>query len=224
MSSDNRAALRFDEDQENDEEAEGNAGNISPITDIYGGHSDDDIRPSSSLLDDDSSEVWQRREGNDTISPLMPTNANFRPKMNRMSTQTRKAWKVLGAQERGTPEQEQGIHANDSPMGKGLKGSLARMRSNNSSSVVGLSEYTERVERRKSMRVVQATMADRRAVVTVGLAEQLKGFGVGVGRREMRGGLGGFRVVEGVQESQNQSEGMGGMRKRRSVKGFLNGE
>jgi hypothetical protein len=117
--------------------------------------------------------------------------------------------------------QGQGINANDSPMGRGLKGGLARMSSKSSSGVVGMNEYAERVERRKSMRMVQAAMADRRGVVGVGLQEQLKGLGLGMGagRGEMSGGLGGFRVVEGMQ---TESEGMGGMRwmgKRRSVRG-----
>ena len=253
VSSDNRHALRVDEDAEAHEEdaaeADANTGNTSPITDIYGGHSDDDLRLSttrhSTVLDDDSSEMWRRREGSDTISPLVSAQVNFRPGvgMGRMSTQSsRKAWKVLGAQQQQQQQQQQqhtmsqrqgrgqeGINANDSPMGRGIKGGLARMRSKSAAGgVVGMTEYAERVERRKSMRMVQAAAmpADRRGTVSVGIGEQLRGLGLGIGagagRGEMSGGLGGFRVVEGVHSYGGHRGDEGTMRwmgTRRSVRG-----
>ena len=191
-------------------------GNISPITDIYGGHSDDEIQTHSTILDDDSSEMWRRREGNDTISPLVPATVRFN-NINRLSAQSRKAWKVLGLQQQGqaTPAEERGN------TGGTLRGGLARMRSKSSSSVVGMEEYAMRVERRKSLRMIKE--AERRSsvglgVVSVGIGEQLKGLGLmGSAREErMSGGLGGFKVVDGfevkdggVVSVQSQSDGEG---------------
>ena len=233
VSTDNRRQLRSPD--EGDEEADGN---ISPITDIYGGHSDDELQSTHTVLDDDSSEMWRRKEGNDTISPLMSATTSFRaPSMNmhRMNTQSKKAWKVLGVQERH--QMGQAISVGDALKGDGrggLKGGLSRMRSKSSSTVVGMEEYAERVERRKSMRMVQAAMSERRSgygVVSVGVGETLKGLGlVGPREREMSGGLGGFREVqvqsegEGVGRSETRGKwavkGMGmGMGKKRSVRG-----
>jgi hypothetical protein len=76
------------------------------------------------------------------------------------------------------------------------------MRSKSSSSgVVPIEEYAVRVERRRSMRMMQ--QAEKRGsggVVSVGLGEQLKGLGLmSAQQAPMSGGLGGFRVVEGMK-------------------------
>ena len=195
-------------------------GNLSPVTDIYGGHSDDDLR-NSTILDDDSSEIWRRREGSDTISPLVSSTANFR-NVNRMTTQNKKAWKVLGV--------PQSPASSPSP-GGGLKGGLARMRSKSSGStttVVPLEEYAARVERKKSIRMMQQAASVEKRTVSVGLGEQLKGLGLTTAPRDreaMSGGLGGFRVVEGFNSDGEGLKGKwsvrGAMGKRRSSAGVV---
>lgn len=188
---------------------EGEDGNLSPITDIYGGHSDEET------IDDDSSEMWRRREGNDTISPLITPMPNVK-NVSRMSSQSysqKKAWKVLGV-----PSQAQQSQNGDGTRGPaaGLKGGLARMRSKSSGGVVGMEEYALRVERKKSMRMVQEA-GKKGGVVSAALSEQLKGLGLGAGVESVRmsGGLGGLRVLhtEVPQETGTSSESEGRVRK-----------
>ena len=171
---------------------------LSPITDIYGDHS-----PSTSVSDhsilDTASEEWRREEARgDTISPLMShvtSPYSVSRGISRMSTRSghsdnSKAWKVLGVQEYQAPK-------------------VGRARPRRSTGVVGMEEYERRVERKRSMRLMQLQekemgelkkgrsalespiTAGEKSMVKDGLSQQLKGLGLGT-----LGGLGGFRVVE----------------------------
>ena len=161
----------------------------SPNTDIYGDHSNSDRS-----LDDGMSAEWRREAARgDVVSPLVTASRSLR-NLSRMSTTTRKskAWKVLGMPDPLTSME------NDKE-NKGLVG-MARARTRRASGgVVGMDEYNRRVERRRSLRQLQAEKVEERkqkemeAAVAKGVAsdrlgQQFKGLGLG--------GLGGFRVVE----------------------------
>ncbi|ETN40607.1 uncharacterized protein HMPREF1541_04884 [Cyphellophora europaea CBS 101466] len=122
---------------------------ISPITDIYGGHSDSD----SPVGRDDMSLEWRREAGGgDTIAPLVTMTVSTPNKsassLGRvMSGRSAKAWRVLGVEQE--LQQRQGEQRKLAGLGIG--------RSSSKSNVVGMNEYLERVERKKSMR----TMAEQ---------------------------------------------------------------
>ena len=161
----------------------------SPNTDIYGDHSSSDRS-----LDAGMSAEWQREAARgDVVSPLVTTSRSSR-NLSRMSTMSRnsKAWKVLGM-----PDPSIGME--NEKQNKGLVG-MARARTRRASGgVVGMDEYNRRVERRRSLRQLQAEKVEERkqkemeaivakGQVSEGLGQQFKGLGLG--------GLGGFRVVE----------------------------
>ena len=142
---------------------------ISPVTDIYGGHSDDNNDA------DDASEI--RREELDMVSPLMTT--PIMSSVRRIGT--KKVWKVLGVTDPQDPVPQQK---------KAGSGGLRRSRSK-SQGVVGMEEYEKRIERRKSQRLIQQAQQQQQGeggFLRAGLQENLKGLGLG--------GLGGLRVVE----------------------------
>lgn len=185
---------------------------VSPITDIYGGHSDDELDGHDDLFGrDDMSLEWRREEGGgDTIAPLVSAGSSGlgirasglgRVKSGRSASL--KAWRVLGVDAMG--------NAMGSPTGSKNKvvatlGSLGR--SSSRGNVVGMQEYLARVERRREERSAQE-----------GWKAQAEGNGevfgvpqggeVSVGGKE---GLGGLRPIV-VEEGRSSGEGKGSWRK-----------
>ena len=125
----------------------------SPITDIYGGHS---AANSVSSLD------WQREASSGDAASALATLTNS-PQTHKSGRPQSKAWRVLGVaqQKQQSPRQSPFSPQDMSPLGQKalpLPGGLQRARSKLSkpkSNVVGMDEYLERIERRRSQRVVQ---------------------------------------------------------------------
>jgi hypothetical protein len=132
---------------------------ISPITDIYGGHSDDDDAATTTT----TSREWRREAvSGDKISPLvtMSPNATLGRTNTKSSaiTTSRKAWRVLGVGPEAASQQLAAVDSNKkrlvvAGLGIGMVSGIGRSRSK--SSVVGMEEYLARIERRKSMRASQ---------------------------------------------------------------------
>jgi hypothetical protein len=131
---------------------------ISPITDIYGGHSDDEAATTTTM-----SREWRREAtSGDKMSPLvtMSPNASLGRANTKSSaiTTSRKAWRVLGVGPEGASQQFAAVDGNKkrlvvAGLGIGMVSGIGRSRSK--SSVVGMEEYLARIERRKSMRASQ---------------------------------------------------------------------
>ncbi|KPI41567.1 uncharacterized protein AB675_9085 [Cyphellophora attinorum] len=131
---------------------------VSPVTDIYGGHS---------ACNSVSSADWNRAEDADIVPGLDSTSVMH--KTGRSGTKSgrpqSKAWRVLGVAQQqspaSSPHSPSQSPSTSAQKALPLPAGLARTRSKLAavgkpkSSVVGMNEYLERIERRQSQRVAQ---------------------------------------------------------------------